>query len=128
MNTSIDSVFKDNKQAVAMGAYLEAGRIANSQMVKLAAKHLPIMVRGYADTPVGKLVVANLTRMILAEMRPADAKLQKLTASMMAAAYQDVIGTIDIDGFITKLLDSGEIKSALAKMSKADDEAFVVGA
>ncbi len=112
-----------NKGAFAQAGYLEAGRIANNQIIKLAGKSLPHMVRGYADTPVGKLVIANLAQMAAQQLRPQDPTLQKLTTAMTVAAYQEVIQTIDIECWLDQLLGTPEIKRAMKKLGESEDKA-----
>lgn len=111
-----------NKGAFAQAGYLEAGRIANNQVVKLSVKFLPFMLKGYADTPVGKLVIANLAQMAAAQLRPQDPTLAKLTGAMTVAAYQEIIQTVDIEGWLDELLATPEIKRAVAKMSDIEDK------
>lgn len=106
-----------NKGAFAQAGYLEAGRIANNQLIKLSKPMLPMLARGYAETPVGKLVIANLAQMAAAQLRPQDPTLAKLTTAMTVAAYQEVIQTVDIEGWLDQLLGSPEIKRAMSKLN-----------
>jgi hypothetical protein len=115
-----NSLINNNKSAASQAGYLEAGRIANNQFTKLAAKSLPMMLRGYADTAVGKLVIANLAQMAASHLRPQDATLAKLTGAMTVAAYQGVIQTVDIEGWLNELLGSPEIKRAMDKLNVVD--------
>lgn len=107
---------ESNKSAAAQAGFLEAGRIANNQVVKISAKALPMMVRGYADTPIGKLLVANIAQMAAQQLRPQDPTLKKLTTAMTVAAYQEVIQTVDIEGWLNTLLESPEIQRAIGKL------------
>lgn len=121
------SLINNNKSAAAQAGYLEAGRIANNQFTKLAAKSLPMMLRGYADTAVGKLVIANIAQMAAAQLRPQDATLAKLTGAMTVAAYQGVIQTVDIEGWLNELLGSPEIKRAMDKLNVSDSGSVASG-
>ncbi len=114
--------FDTNKSAATQAGYLEAGRIANNQFVKVAGKALPMMVRGYADTPVGKLLIANIAQMAAAQLRPNEPTLAKLTNAMTVAAYQEVIQTVDIEGWLNELLESPELKRAIAKLPKDETD------
>lgn len=118
--SKIQEVTKRNTQLATSAAVLEAGRIANKQASKLIAGQLPLMARGYADTPVGRLVIANLAGIALDHFRPDDQKLRALTNAMTVQAYQELIQTLDVDGFIEKLLEDKSIKSALAKLPDGD--------
>ena len=110
------NVINANKAAAATAGYMEAGRIANRQAVKLASKHLPLMVRGYADTALGKLVIANIASIAVKQLRPNDPTLNQLTEAMTVQAFQDILQSFDIDGFIDGLLTSDEMKAAVSKL------------
>lgn len=132
MNFSTTNLIKSNTDAATQAGYLEAGRIANNKVVQLSSKALPMMLRGYADTPIGKLVAANLAVIAAQQLRPQDATLAKLTTAMQVAAYGEVIATVDIEGWLDELLNSPEIKRAVSKMSDepktTDTDKFTVGA
>jgi len=44
-NTMINQIIENNKSAAITATYLEAGRMANDQIVKVASKKLPLMAR-----------------------------------------------------------------------------------
>lgn len=118
--TMFDKIVNTNKAVAVTAAYMEAGRIANNQVTKLVAAKAPLMVKGYIDTPVGKVVIANLTDMAVKQFRPMDAKLQKVSQAMMTQAYQELIQTIDIEGMLNELASSEGIKAALAVVAEPD--------
>ena len=108
-----------NKSAAADAAYMEAGRIANNGAAKLAGKHLPFMLRGYADTPLGKLVIANIAVMAAAQLRPNDMTLARLAEAMTVEAFQAVYQEVNVEAMIASLLGSDEMKAALSKLPAA---------
>lgn len=116
IGSTLSTVINRNKDAAQAAAYLEAGRIANNQAAKLASKALPMMVRGYADTAAGKIVIANLAQAAFAQFRPQEPKLVKLGQAMAAQAFQELIQTVDIDAFIDGLLSTDATKKALANI------------
>lgn len=120
--SKFDTLISANKSAAQTGAIMEAGRIANNQVAKLAAKQLPLMVRGYADTAIGKVIIANLAAQGAAYFRPEDARLAALTSAMMVQAFQVLMQTVDIEGFVDELLDSKDIKRAMSKLSEDGEE------
>lgn len=115
--TMFDKIVATNKTVAVSAAYMEAGRIANNQVAKLVAAKAPLMVRGYVDTPIGKLVLANLVGMALEQFRPADKQMAKVANHMMANAYQELIRTVDIEGMLNELTSSEGIKNALAAVA-----------
>lgn len=118
ISTLITKAVDNNKAAAASAAYLEAGRIANNKLTGLASKHLPLMMRGYADTALGRLLIANAAMVAAAQLRPQDQTLAKLAGAMTTSAYQEVIRSIDIEGMIDSLMNSPEIQAAINKMPK----------
>ncbi len=114
--TKFDAILSANKTAAIAAGTMEAGRLANNQVAKLAAKKLPMMVRGYADTPMGKLVIANIAQQAAAHFRPEDTTLAKLTGAMATQAYVELIQTMDIEGFLDEIMNSTEIKRAVKKL------------
>lgn len=111
--TTLNSIIHKNKTAATSAAYNEAGRLANLQLGKLASTRLPLMVRGYADSPIGHLVLANLASIAVEQMRPDDARLQTLTAAMRMQAYQGLLQTLDLDMILDELLETKDVKRAL---------------
>lgn len=109
-----------NFSAAKTAAVMEAGRIANVEITKVLAKRLPMMVKGYADTPAGRLVVANLAGVALQQFRPDDARLKALVDAMQVQAYQELLQTIDIEGFIDGLLENPKIKNAVGRLTAED--------
>ena len=120
--SKFDAILSQNQSAAQTGAIMEAGRIANNQVAKLAAKQLPMMVRGYADTAVGKVIIANLAAQGAKYFRPEDTRLAALTDAMMVQAFQAMLQTVDIEGFVDELLESKDIKRAMSKLPGHDEE------
>ncbi len=126
--SKFDSLIASNKNAATIAATMEAGRIANNQVAKLAAKKLPMIIRGYADTPMGKLVIANLAQQAALHFRPGEQTLAKLTEAMQVQAFQELMQTVDLEGFIDNLMDSPDIKRAIRKLEPEAYASEEVGA
>lgn len=121
MTNFTDKVIDVNTATATDAAFLEAGRIANNQAVKFASKTLPLMVRGYADTPVGKLTLANAAVLAAAQFRPNDKRLTKLTQAMLVVAWQELYQSFDIEEMIDSMLDNKSIKKALDKLDTPNE-------
>lgn len=111
--TKVSNIVSKNVDLGTSAAFLEAGRIANKQLSGVAGKKLPIMVRAYADTPLGRLILANIALLAQEHFRPDDTRLQKLANAMTVSAYQEVLQQFDIEQFIDDLLSNATIKKAL---------------
>lgn len=116
----MDKIIETNKNVATSAAYMEAGRIANNQIAKALGKKLPMMLRGYADTCYGKLVISNIANIAIEKFRPEDVKLQSLSKAMMVQAYQEVLREFDIEGLIEELLESPQIKRATKMLGEQE--------
>ena len=120
--SKINTLIEINKTSASSAAFMEAGYIANKQLGKVLGKQLPMMVRGYADTPLGHLVLANLALLAIEHFRPDQRQLRRLAQAMQVQAYQELLKELDIDGMIDDLLENGSIKRALSKLKDSGDE------
>lgn len=120
--TKVDQIISSNKSAATSAAFNEAGRIVNKKAKEVLAKKAPLMVRGYVDTPVGGLVIANLAAMAVDHFRPNDQRLIRLTKAMQVQAYAELIQTFDIESFIDDLLDNSTVKRALTKLEEKEED------
>lgn len=111
-----------NKSAAASAAYSEAGRLANRKAKEVLAKKAPLMVRGYVDTPVGGLVIANLAVLAQQHFRPEDARLRRLVRAMQVQAYAELIQSFDVESFIDDLLSNATVKKALKSLPEDDEQ------
>lgn len=121
-NSILNNLVEINKANATAAAYLEAGKIANNQLVKILKPKTPMVVRGYLDSPVAKLVVANLMNMAVTQFKPDNTQLNQLSQAMICQAYQDVLGQIDIESFLEDFLSSNEIKKSLKKLDVPTEE------
>jgi len=115
----INQIIENNKSAAITATYLEAGRMANDQIVKVASKKLPLMARGYAATPVGRLILANLAQLAAAHFKPDNKKLSRITGAMVAESYTQVIKEFDLDGMLEELMKSAPMTKALKALDKS---------
>lgn len=118
--SKVSNIVQKNVDLGTSAAFLEAGRIANNQLSSLAGKKLPIMVRAYADTALGRLILANIALLAQEHFRPDDTRLQKLANAMTVSAYQEVLQQFDVESFIDDLLSNNTIKKALKQVDAAE--------
>ena len=111
--SKVQQVIATNMQLGTSAAFLEAGRIANNQISNVAASKLPMLMRGYAATPLGRLVIANIAALATEHFRADDKRLKQLTNAMTVSAYQELLQTLDIEQFIEDLVSNSTIKKAL---------------
>jgi len=102
-DSKMKKILDTNKTMATAAAVTETARIVNKKATALLAKSAPIMVRGYIDTPIGRLVSANLVSIAIDNLRPNDTRLKKLSDAMIATAYQELYQEFDIEGMLDKL-------------------------
>lgn len=119
-------VIATNKSAVTTAAQLEAGRIANKYASKLISGKLPMMVRGYADTPVARLLLANTVSFVASnyseKLGDKSAIVQSVADAMVVSAYSEMLAHFDIDSFIEEFFSSKEMKRVGALLKTDSDE------
>ncbi len=115
MTTKISKVIDDNKQLALSAAIFEAGRIANNKAASIFGKKMPVMVRGYVDTPIGKLAMANMVKMAVEQFKPDSEIAARLANGMVVAAYQELIQSFDIEGMLDELMGDAKVALALKK-------------
>lgn len=118
-SSALSNVVDNNKAAAVDAGFLTAGTIANNQFSKVASKHLPMLVRGYADTPFGKLVLANAAQMLVQHFKPNHKTAARLTEAMMTSAMAEVIGSTGIEDLIDGFLSDPKIAKALSTVDSA---------
>lgn len=116
MSTKISNVIDKNKSALITAGKIEAGNIVIKRISKLITPKLPMLVRGYADTPAGRLVLANIFNFAVTQyagqnknaVMLADAALQGAMVEMMQSFnFNDLIDQV-IDGVDLSRLTSDE--------------------
>jgi len=94
-----------NKQALILAGELTAGNLLNDRLAKLVTPKLPFMARAYADTPLGKAVLANTVAAALIHFLPENDKAQIASGMMVQAAMVEFVGEFDIEGMVNEFLD-----------------------
>lgn len=111
--SSTDRLINANKDGAKSAAYLEAGRIATKELSKAIAPQMPMMVRGYVDSPVGRLILANLAGVAVGHFKPDNYALVRLSQAMITQAYAEMMQQAGIEEFIEKLISNPKIQAAM---------------
>ena len=108
------SVLADaNTGAAKLAAKITVGNILNENVSKLIAPKLPMMVRGYADTPLGKAVIANAVSAALIHFAPTNKNAQIAAEAMINSAMLEFAASFNIEAMINELI-AGVDLSALS--------------
>jgi len=105
--TTIDQ----NKEAAIIAAKMEAGRVINKQVIKQAAKHVPFWAKGYLDTPLAPVVLANAVAML--GNHTGNAKVQKVSELMLLAAADVTVQSFNLDKIIDDVLSGIKIPAGI---------------
>jgi len=107
------------KGLLVQAATLEAGSILREQVVGTIGPKLPMMLRGYAATPLGQVVMMNLVGVAIRTAKPnlaSDHPILAVTDAAVVGAYQDAIKQLNIDKMLSDLFEKGPLAKAMAKL------------
>lgn len=112
-----------NKDAAILAAKLEAGKILNKQVIKLIKPKLHPLVRGYADSPLASVVLANVVGFAIKQYAGDNAKAGQLAEMMLQASAVESVSALNIEGLIDDLLSSVKLpKSVRAELNDIDED------
>jgi len=108
-----------NVDAAKVAAQIAMGKTLNAVVAKQLSdrKVLPIMVRGYADTAFGAVVIANAADFAVKQFNIQNPKARIATEAMMQAAMVELLAQVDFEGIINDVLSNvtlGDISEATA--------------
>lgn len=114
---TMSNIIASNKSAMIAAAQLKAGSVLNAAAVASLKKSgsVPMMLRGYLDSPLAAVVVANVAN--VAAGYTTNAKVKQAAGLMMQAAAVDVVNLVDIEGMIAKLIDDPTVAGALSSVT-----------
>lgn len=109
VKTTATAVAAKNKSAVVTVAKLEAGRIAIKQVSKVITPKLPMMVRGYADSEIGRLVLANLFNFAVTQFAPTNQNAQIVADAMLEGAMLEMLQKFNFEEMINDVVNKVDI-------------------
>ena len=105
VNTTVDV----NKEAIKLAAKLEIGKVATAQLKKVVKPKLPMMVRGYADSALFDIVLANAVGIALREYAPGNEKAQIVSEAMIQSAAVELMTSFNINDMVNDMLENIDI-------------------
>lgn len=120
LSTATSTVLGNNKRAFVTASQMQLGKIVTNRAVAALADKMPLGTGKYLETPVGKVVAANVAALMIKHYRPDDTKLNFVVDGMMQSAAYESIDAFDIDGMIAGLLEGVNVDNVIAK---SEDEA-----
>ena len=107
-NIMVNRTVSANTDAVKVAAKIATGRTVNAVVTKqlVDRKLLPIMLRGYADSPLGAVVIANIVDFGVKQFAPGNTKFTYVSESMMEAAMVDLLAEFDFEAIMNDVLSN----------------------
>lgn len=100
--SKVKITIEQNKEAALVAAKMEAGRVLNKQIIKQLKPHVPLLFRGYLDTPLAPVILANATALLGNHI--GNAKVQKISELMLLAAADITVQSFNLDKIIDDAL------------------------
>lgn len=100
-STAVTTI-KQNKEVALVAAKMEAGRVLNKQIIKQLKPHVPLLFRGYLDTPLAPVILANAVALL--GNHTGNAKVQKISELMLLAAADTTVQSFNLDKIIDDAL------------------------
>ena len=102
LKTTTLNTLEQNKQAAIIAAKVDAGRIINKQVIKQLKPHVPMLLRGYLDTPLAPVIAANVVAMI--GNHTDNSKVKKISELMLLGAADATVQSFNLDKIIDDVL------------------------
>lgn len=113
----VNNIVIANKSAAVSVAKIEAGRIAVKQAVKMIKPAVPVMARGYLETALGELIVANLFKFAVDNFAANNDKAALVADAMLQGAMLGTIQSLNVEQLINEVLG----KVDLSKFTESSD-------
>lgn len=114
-----------NKDAGLEAAKLKVGKTALNVGVKMIKPHFPMGLKGKAEHPIAKVVLANIIKLAVEHTMGDNPKAVAISEAMMTASYFELIDKIDIEAMIDDML-SNFSGTAVDKITAAAKESMVI--
>ena len=108
-NVRVEQILNVNTQAAKVAAQVTAGKTINTALIEKIKPQLPIMVRGYAETPIGAVVVANIVNYGVSAFASDNEKALWIADALMVAAMSEFIESFNVDKLVKELVDSVDV-------------------
>jgi hypothetical protein len=102
---TFSAVASANKEAIKDSGKIIAGNIINNRLEQVIVPKLPLMVRGYASTPLGRAALANVIAGVIIHTMPTNDKAILAAECMIQSASLELASSFNIEEMINDLLD-----------------------
>lgn len=116
--TKLTSVIDKNKAALIQAGKIEAGSIVMKRISKLVTPQLPFMVRAYADTPAGRLVMANIFNFAVTQYAGNNKNAVLLADAALQGSMVEMLQSFNFNDLIDKVIEGVDT----SKLVSSDNE------
>lgn len=109
MSEKVKDLIEDNADAAKVAAKIVAGDTLNSALMEKVVPQLPLLVRGYASTPLGKIVLANLVNFGVDNFMQDNPKAAWVADAMMVAAMTDALSSFNLEKILKEVIDTAGV-------------------
>lgn len=109
MSDKIKEVIEDNADAAKVAAQVVAGKTLNDAVMQKVVPQLPILVRGYASTPLGAVVLANVVNFGVQNFMQDNVKAEWVADAMMVAAMTDALSSFNLEKILKEVIDTAGV-------------------
>jgi len=111
-----------NITAATAGAKIAAGKAINAVVMAKIKPQLPMMVRGYADSPLAAIVVANVFSAGVDQFMPQNARARQVADVMLDSAMTEFFSNFNIEKMFAELVASADIPEMLDPEDTGEDK------
>ena len=115
-----------NTEAAKLAAEITAGNVLNDRLAKMVTPQLPAMAKLYANTALGKALIANAFAAGLVHFLPTNDKAAKASGMMVNAAMLELAGTFNIEDMVDEFLDGVKLPGT-TEVKKAVNDVDLIG-
>ena len=98
-------LLEENKEAAKQAAVITAGNILNDRACKLITPKLPMIARSYANTEIGKAVIANVVAGAIVHFAPTNDKAVLASQAMIHSAMLNLAGSLNIEEMVNDFIE-----------------------
>lgn len=98
-------IVASNKSSAKTATGIIAGNVINQRLAKIVVPKLPMMARGYLDSPMGHAVLANVAAGALIHFFPGNKRAQQASAAMIESAMVTFASSFEIEDMIDEILE-----------------------
>ena len=103
------AIVDQNKTSFKASARRRTGKLFNDRLISLVKPKLPMAIRGYAESELGRYVLTNLFAAALVKFGYNNEKLVLLAEAGIDDATDQFLGSFNIEEIVNELIDGIDV-------------------